>query len=327
MRAIFMGTPDFAVPSLVALHERGWKIVAVLCQPDKPAGRGMKLTPPPVKKKAEELGLPVMQPAKLRDEAVVKQLRELEPDVIAVAAYGKILARSVLEIPKIGCINVHASVLPRLRGAAPIHWAVLNGEKTSGVTIMKMDEGMDTGDMLVREEIPLAPDETAGSLHDKLAPMGARLLVQALDGLMAGTVKPVPQDHAQATLAPKLPADLGRVDWTKSAAEVDRQIRGSTPFPGAYTFLGGKRLRVAEARIADGSGTAGSVIAAAPERGIVVACGSGAIALARVQPEGKKPQAVREFLAGHRVAAGERVGEEPGAGTAGSSGGPPEGAR
>lgn len=302
-----MGTPDFAVPSLVAMHERGWQITAVLCQPDKPAGRGMKLTPPPVKRKAEELGLKVLQPARVREPAVVAELAAMAPDVIAVAAYGKILPRSILDLPRLGCINVHASMLPRLRGAAPIHHAVLSGESSSGVTIMKMDEGMDTGDMLLWEEVTLDPRETAGSLHDRLSPIGARLLVTALDGLLAGTLTPVEQEHAKHTMAPKLAPDLGRIDWTRSAAEVDRHVRGVTPFPGAYTFLSGKRLRVLEAVAAEGRGEAGTVLAATPERGIVVACGDGAMALMRIQPEGKKAQSAREFLAGHKVPAGTRL--------------------
>lgn len=306
-----MGTPDFAVPSLVAMHERGWTITAVLCQPDKPAGRGMNLTPPPVKRKAEELGLRVMQPARVRDPQVLAELATMQPDVIAVAAYGKILPKSVLDLPRLGCVNVHASMLPRLRGAAPIHHAVLRGEATTGVTIMKMDEGMDTGDMLVWEELPLDARETAGSLHDRLAPIGARLLVQALDGLLAGTLKPTPQDHAGHTMAPKLAPDLGRIDWTRDAAEVDRQVRGCTPVPGAYTFLGGKRLRVLDAAPAEGRGTPGTVLEATPDRGIVVACGQGALALTRVQPEGKKPQVARDFLAGHKVPAGTSLGDAP----------------
>jgi len=307
MNAVFMGTPDFAVPSLLAMHEAGWRIAAVYCQPDKPAGRGMKLTAPAVKVAADRLGLRVIQPVKLRDPAVLAELAALEPDVIAVAAYGKILPKSVLDLPKLGCVNVHASLLPRLRGAAPIHHAVLSGERSSGVTIMRMDEGLDTGDMLLWEVVVLDPRETAGSLHDRLAPLGARLLVQALEGLSRGTLKSVPQDHPRHTLAPKLAPDLGRIDWSRPAAEVDRHVRGVTPFPGAFTFLDGKRLRVQEARAVEGRGEPGVVIAATPEAGIVVACGEGALALARVQPEGKKPQSAREFLAGHRGVAGARM--------------------
>lgn len=303
-----MGTPDFAVPSLVAMHERGWEITAVLCQPDKPAGRGMKLTAPPVKVKALELGLKVLQPAKVRAPEVLAELAAMAPEVIAVAAYGKILPRTILDLPKYGCINVHASLLPRLRGAAPIHHAVLRGERSSGVTIMKMDEGMDTGDMLVWEEVVLDPRETAGSLHDRLAPLGARLLVQALDGLRDGTVKPVPQDHDKHTMAPKLANDLGRIDWARTSSELDAHVRGCTPFPGAFTFLEGKRMRVNEAMPADGQGAPGTVLSASPDRGIVVACGAGALALTRIQPEGKKPLAVRDYLSGHKLAAGTVLG-------------------
>ena len=311
MRAIFMGTPDFAVPSLVAMHEAGWNLAAVYCQPDKPAGRGMKLTPPAVKVKALELGLPVRQPAKLRDPAVLAELAAFAPEVIAVAAYGKILPKAVLDLPRLGCVNVHASLLPRLRGAAPIHHAVLSGERSSGVTIMKMDEGLDTGDMLVWEEVVLDARETAGSLHDKLSPLGARLLVQALEGLRAGTLKGQPQDHAGHTLAPKLPPDLGRIDWARTAPEVDRHVLGCTPFPGAFTFLEGKRLRVLEVRTAEGRGEAGVVLSATPEAGIVVACGDGAIAITRLQPEGKRSQLARDFLAGHKLPAGTRMVNAP----------------
>jgi methionyl-tRNA formyltransferase len=312
MKVVFMGTPDFAVPTLEAIHRAGHQVTAVLCQPDRPSGRGLKLVAGPVKRKAQELGIPVHQPAKIRSPEAMQALRDAAPDVSVVAAYGKILPKDVLELPPHGSINVHASLLPRLRGAAPIHHAVLQGERTSGVTIMLMDEGMDTGAMLLVEEFPLAPRETAGSLHDKLAAVGARLIVDALDRLAKGTLERVPQDHTKATYAPKLESDLGRIDWTRDAAAVDRHVRGVTPFPGAFTFLEGKRLRVTAAEPAAGSGAAGTVLSAGGTDGLVVACGSGALRLLEVQPEGKKPQAASAFLAGRKIPVGTKIGAEPG---------------
>jgi methionyl-tRNA formyltransferase len=330
MDVVFMGTPDFAVPSLLALHAAGHRIRAVVCQPDRPAGRGLKLTAPPVKQRALELALPVLQPVRMKDPALAGELSGWAPDVIVVAAYGRILPRPILDVPRQGCINVHASLLPRLRGACPIHRAILEGEPSSGVTIMRMDEGMDTGAMLLWEEVPLSARETAGTLHDRLAALGSRLIVQALARLEAGTLEPVAQDPARATLAPKLPPGIGQIDWSLPAVRVDRLIRGVTPAPGAYTFLGELRVRILEAEPhaageragARAAAPPGTIVAAHPEQGLLVSCGEGGVLrLVAIQPEGRRPQSAREFLAGHRLRPGDRLGR-----TAAGVGAAPDGA-
>ncbi|MBI4858791.1 MAG: methionyl-tRNA formyltransferase [Candidatus Riflebacteria bacterium] len=316
MKTVFMGTPEFALESLDALHERGHQIVRVLCQADRPAGRGLKLVAGPVKRRALELGIPVLQPTRMKDPALVEELRSLAPDLIVVAAYGKILPRDVLQVPRLACVNVHASVLPRLRGAAPIHRAILDGEKTTGITIMLMDEGMDTGDMLLWEEMPIGPEDTAGDIHDRLAPRGAQLLVEALDRLEAGAITPVKQDHTKATFAPKLEPGLGRVEWRRPAAEVDRLIRGLSPFPGAHTFVTGLRLKLLGSKLVDRADdddavTPGRILEASADRGLEIACGQGAVRPTREQPEGRKPMGAKEFIAGYRPRAGDVLRSDP----------------
>lgn len=253
MRIVFMGTPDFAVGALEALAQSGHEIAAVVTQPDKPKGRGKMQQMTPVKETALRLGLPVFQPVRVREEDFVEQMRELAPDVIVVSAFGQIIPGALLELPKYGCINIHASLLPRYRGAAPIQWAVIDGEAVSGVTIMRMDAGLDTGDMLARTEVPLTPDETGGSLFEKLCRAGAELLTETLPKLEAGTLVPEKQPEESPTpYARMIRKEDGRLDWTMDAAALERRIRGFNPWPSAYTSINGKTLKIWKAETADG---------------------------------------------------------------------------
>ena len=299
MRIVFFGTPDFAVPCLEALIRAGHEIAAVVTQPDKPAGRGGKTAEPPVKKLAREHGLAVLQPASVRKPPFAPELAKLAPEIAVVVAYGKILPPELLAVPRRGCVNVHGSLLPRWRGAAPIQWAVLAGDRTSGVTTMQMDEGMDTGDVLLAREVPIARDETAGSLFEKLAPVGAELLVETLRALESGKVAPRPQDGSQATHARMLEKDDGRVDWTKSAIELERHVRGMTPWPGAFTSAAGKLLKVHRVEMGDAvnGGEPGSVIGKDGDD-LIVQTGEGRLRLVDVQPEGGKRMRAAEWLRG-----------------------------
>jgi methionyl-tRNA formyltransferase len=310
-KIVFMGSPDFAVPSLRALHARH-DVLAVVTQPDRPQGRGQVLTAPPVKLVARELGIPVLQPEKLRAE-VRAELAALGADLFAVVAYGKILSSRTLAIPRLGCLNVHASLLPRYRGAAPIQWAVIRGERSSGVTIMVLDEGMDTGPTLLQREVVLAANETAGSLHDRLAPLGAELLIEALEGFLAGRLRPQPQPAEGATLAPMLSKDDGRVDFTKPAAEVDAWIRGMDPWPGAFSTLGGDRLKLFASATAGASAGAGGrpgEVLAADARGLMVACGEGAVFVGELQLPGRRRLGAAALLAGRPIPTGTLLGEQ-----------------
>ena len=306
MRIVFMGTPDFAVPCLRALLDGGYDVAGAFTQPDKPKGRGHRVQPPPVKELAEARGVPVFQPPTLKDGTALEILRRLSPDLIVVAAYGKILPRAVLELPRYGCINVHASLLPKYRGAGPIQWCVLNGESVTGVTTMQMAEGLDTGDMLLRQETPIGPDETASELHDRLAEIGAGVLLQTLERLKAGTLAPQPQDDAQASYAPMLTRQLSPIDFTRPARQVHDQIRGLAEWPCAETALDGKRLKVYRSALEPGrSGKPGEVL---PDGGLLVACGEGAVRLCEVQLEGAKRMDSAAFLRGHPVAPGTVLG-------------------
>ena len=309
MKIVFMGTPDFAVPCLTALQEAGHEILAVFTQPDKPKGRGYALTPPPVKVKALEYGLRVHQPATLRDGRAADILRELAPDAVVVVAYGKLLPTEMLDIPPYGCINVHASLLPRHRGASPIQWAVVCGDRETGVTTMRMAEGMDTGDMLERSVTPIGPEETAEELHDRLSAMGASLIVQTLAGLETGTVVPQKQDEALATKAPIIRKEMGRLDFSKPAEELHNLIRGFYPWPGAYTSLSGKRLKVLKSRVVpEVNGREPGRILDGGSR-LLVSCGGGtALELLEVQLEGRKPMGAAELLRGRPVPAGTLLG-------------------
>ena len=299
MRILYMGTPDFAVAPLEALCAAGHEVCAVLTQSDKPTGRGYKMTPPPVKVAALAHGIPVYQPDTLKNNAIADLLAQVQPELIAVAAYGKILPEYVLNYPKFGCLNVHASLLPKYRGAAPINRCIMEGASETGVTIMYMEKGLDTGDMLLWESTPITDEDNAETLHDRLAEIGARLLVQTLERLP--NLTPVKQDDAAHTYAPMLNKSDCRIDFTKSAREVFNQIRGLSPFPGAFTTLEGKMLKVYAAAVVNGKGTPGTVI---DGEGLTVACGEGAVRLTSIKPEGKKAMTDSQYLNGHPIKKG-----------------------
>lgn len=307
MRIVFMGTPDFAVPSLQALIDAGHDVCAVYTQPDKPQGRKQILTAPPVKTLALEHDIPVFQPNTLKNEDEQARLRELAPEVIIVVAYGKLLPKTVLDIPPHGCINVHGSLLPRWRGAAPIQWAVIAGDEMAGVTTMQMAEGLDTGDMLLTYETKVGEKETAGELFDRLAQSGAELLTQTLVKL--DEITPRPQDDAQSCYAHMLDKQMAVIDWSKSAHEIDCLIRGLNPWPIALTTLSGERLKVFAAEKANGNGEPGTVLEADPKKGLTVACGEGALKLIEIQLVGGKRMKATDFLRGHVIEVGTKLGE------------------
>ena len=308
MRIVFMGTPDFAVPSLQALIDAGHDVCAVYTQPDKPQGRKQILTAPPVKTLALEHDIPVFQPNTLKNEDEQARLRELAPEVIIVVAYGKLLPKAVLDIPPHGCINVHGSLLPRWRGAAPIQWAVIAGDEMAGVTTMQMAEGLDTGDMLLTYETKVGEKETAGELFDRLAQSGAELLTQTLVKL--DEITPRPQDDAQSCYAHMLDKQMAVIDWSKSAHEIDCLIRGLNPWPIALTTLSGERLKVFAAEKAAGNGEPGTVLEADPQKGLTVACGEGALKLIEIQLVGGKRMKATDFLRGHVIEVGTKLGDE-----------------
>ena len=311
MRIVFMGTPDFAVGSLQALCESGkHEIVGVVTQPDRPKGRGNKMLMTPVKEYALEQGLTVYQPQKVKTPEFVQTLRELQPELIVVAAFGQVLSREILELPPHGCINVHASLLPKYRGAAPIQYAIIKGEQESGVTIMQMDIGMDTGAMLEKVVVPIAENTTMGELHDALREQGAALLLKVIDDIAAGTAVAEPQNDAEATYATLLDRSMEHIDWTKSAQEVHNLIRGFNPAPSTFTKLpNGKSLKIWGSRLTDkkSEAAAGTVVEAG-KHSFFVACGSGVLEITEVQPESKKRMAAQVFLNGRGVAEGDILG-------------------
>ena len=310
MKIVYMGTPDFAVPPLRSLLNTEYEVAAVVTQPDKPKGRGKALMPTPVKEEALKHGIPVYQPEKVREPGFVEKLRELKPDLIVVAAFGQIIPESVLNMPRFGCINIHASLLPKYRGAAPIQYAVIDGEKESGVTIMKMGKGLDTGDMIARTEVPLAKDETGGSLFEKLSSAGARLLVETLPDIFAGTAVYEKQPEESPTpYAAMITKKMGLIDFSKSAEELERLVRGLNPWPSAYTFLNGKNLKIwkAEADMTQAEKNIPGTVVRADEEGICVACGTGRLILKEVQLEGKKRMDSASFLRGCKVEPGTRL--------------------
>jgi methionyl-tRNA formyltransferase len=307
IRTVFMGTPEFALATFQGLSDFGLNVVAAYTQPDRPSGRGKKLTPPPVKTLAESNGIPVYQPIKLRAPEVVEELRALAPDLIVVVAYGQILPKSVLEIPRHGCINVHASLLPRYRGAAPINKAIIDGETETGITTMNMDVGLDTGDMLVKMTTQIGPFETAGELHDRLALLGRAAIEETLRRLCDGSLTPQPQDDSLSCYAPMLKKEDGRIDWSRSAQEIHNQVRGLDPWPGAYTTLTGEVLKIAATVPEDGGdGLPGTVLAAGAD-GVRVACGSGVLRIGELQLPGKKRLVAADFLRGRPLPAGLRL--------------------
>ncbi len=311
MRSVFFGSPDFAVPCLEALHEIS-DVVAVISQPDRPAGRGLSMRQPTVKRRALELGLEVWQPKKVRTPEFAASLRELDADVGVVVAYGRILPRAVLDAPRTGCVNVHASLLPRWRGAAPIQWSIVHGDSETGVTLMQMNEGMDTGPILARATTAIERNDDAASLGERLSKLGAELLREKLPRYVAGELVPIPQDDAEATMAPLLDKAHGRIDWNKSARQVHDQIRGMNPWPGAFTTLGGRRIKVYRTQYStlDPEGAApGEVIALDPE-GILVACTEGTIEVQELQESGRKRVDARAFTTGRGIQVGDRFSNE-----------------
>jgi len=312
-----MGTPEFAVPSLEMLLSEGHEVVAVVTQPDKPKGRGNKLCAPPVKEFAIKHNLDVLQPNKIKTLEFVEQIRALSPDLLITAAYGKILSKDLLEVPSLGCINVHGSLLPSYRGAAPIHWAIINGEKTTGITTMFTDVGMDTGDMLLRREMDITPNNTVGELHDKMAMLGAAVLKETLTELKNGTLERKPQDDALSSYAPIISKELGLIDWNKTAQQIHDLVRGTDPWPGAYTFMNGNRMRIwqtslafdKDARPFKETGLAIGEIAEVNNDGILVKCLDGYILIKEVQFDSSKRMSVSEYIRGHKINVGEKLGK------------------
>ena len=304
MRIVFMGTPDYSAVTLKALINEGYDIVGVFAQPDKPVGRKQVLTPPPVKLLAAENGIPVFQPRTLRDGTALEILERLAPEIIVVVAYGKILPPEILSYPKYGCINGHASLLPKYRGASPIQWCIVCGEKKTGVTVMQMDAGMDTGDILSVREVDINDGETAGELFERLAPISAELTVETLKKIENGEIKPVTQDNSAATYAPILKKEMARLDFKKSAYELECAVRGYNPWPAAYFYLDGKRIKVLECELGGRTDKApGTVVSA--DNGLSVACGNGTVLrMLSVQPEGGKLMAAETWLRGCRITAG-----------------------
>ncbi len=309
IRTLFMGTPDFALHTLQGLIDFGVDLCAIYTQPDRPKGRGKKLAPPPVKELAEQHGIAVYQPLKLRDPAVVEELRALAPDLIIVVAYGQILPKSVLDIPQYGCINVHASLLPRYRGAAPINKAVVDGEQVTGVTTMLMDVGLDTGDMLVKRATEIGIEETAGELHDRLALLGAEAMEETLQRLCAGTLRPEAQNDAQSCYASLMKKEDGRIDWRLSAVVIHNLVRGLTPWPGAYTTLQGEVLKLGRTLPESGGDAEPGTIVEAGPAGVRIACGDGLLLVRELQLPGKKRLSAADFLRGRSLPPGTTLGE------------------
>ena len=311
MKIVFMGTPDYAVKTLEALINAGHTVAAVFAQPDKPVGRKQILTPPPVKVCAEKYGIPVFQPRNLRDGEAERIIRDIAPDAIAVVAYGKILPTEILTLPRYGCINGHASLLPKYRGAAPIQWCIVNGEKETGVTAMQMDEGMDTGDILETAVTEIGAEETAGELFERLSVIGAELLVKTLADIENGSVTPIKQDESKATSAPIIKKEMAKVSFhDMTAEEVHNAVRGFYPWPVAFFISGGKRIKIIKSRVVNMHGTAGAVLKSDNE--LIVACRENAISLETIQPEGSKPMSAKQYLCGRSIALGTEIEDENG---------------
>lgn len=309
MKVLFMGTPEIAATILSAIISSKHEVVGVVTQEDKPKGRGKVMAMPPVKEVALNAGIEVFQPHKIKEESAIKKLSEFDADVFVVAAYGKILSKEILDMPKYGCVNVHASLLPKYRGAAPIQWSIIDGEKLTGVTIMQMDEGLDTGDMLFKSVVEIADDDTADSLYDKLSECGASLIVDALDSIEVGDIHPVKQDDTQATYAKILDKSLGKLNFSKPSVEIERLVRGLNSWPGTFTYIDGKMLKIWEVKLSDmtSNGEAGTVHSADGGR-LFINTADTALELLSVQLEGKKRMDVKSFMLGYKINAGDKLG-------------------
>jgi len=305
LKIIFMGTPDFAVPSLKALCKGGYDVSLVVTQPDRPKGRGRKVIPPPVKVVAQSLRINVIQPVSINNDDFIDNITRLKPDIFIVVAYGHILSKNILALPKTGSINLHASLLPKYRGPGPIQWAIINGEKETGITTMIMDEGMDTGDILLSAKDTINPDDTSATLHDRLAALGANLLIKTLKAFESDSINPIPQDHTQATYAPLLKKSDGRIDWKRDAQYLATFIRGVTPWPGAFTFHEKKRLKIFSAHplSADVSEIPGTVIKGFPDE-LRIATGKGALSVTEIQGASGKRLFIKDFLRGNQIPPG-----------------------
>jgi methionyl-tRNA formyltransferase len=304
MRIVFIGTGEIGVPTLRALLNSEHEVVAVVTQPDKPVGREQRIESPPIKKAIAKTKIPTLQPSRIKDQEAIAEIRGLTPDVIVVVAYGQILPRDVLEIPRLACLNLHASLLPRWRGAAPIQAAIAVGDRETGITAMFMDEGLDTGDILLQRKIEILPNDTGGSLHDRLAQIAPEALIESLRLLVAGNEPRVPQDNAQATYAPKLKREDGEIDWSESAEAIEQKIRAYNPWPGAFMKVGDQNLKVFSASVVDFSGQPGEVLRT--DKDLIIAAGKAALSLAEVQLEGKRRMTAAEFLRGHGALVGVR---------------------
>ena len=310
MKIVFMGTPDYAATALEAILQAGYEVTGVVCQPDKPKGRSGALAACPVKECALKYNLPVFQPERIKRPEAVAELKKFPADVFVVAAFGQILSEEILTMPKYGCINIHASLLPKYRGAAPIQWCIVDGEKETGVTIMQMDAGIDTGDILFTKKVEITDEETGGSLFDKLSEAGAELIVEALPKIEAGEVHPVKQDEALSNYARMLKKEDGQINWKRPAEEIGRQVRGMDPWPSAYTYYKGKQFKIWKAQAVDG-GTEGlqpGTIAQIEKQGIWIACGSGMLQVTEAQLEGKKRMSAADLMNGRSLEMNERLG-------------------
>ena len=313
MRIVFMGTPEFSVPSLEALLRSDHTVVGVVTQPDRPKGRGHELAASPIKQLAVQHRIPILQPLKMKDPAFLDALASWKPDLIAVTAFGRILPKTILDLPPRGCVNVHASLLPKYRGAGPIQWSIIRGERETGITTMLMDEGMDTGAILLQEKVPITPDDTAGTLSSKLADVGGRLLIDTLARIHNGTVTPQPQDHRQATMAPLLKKEDGLLDWSLPALELANRVRGLSPWPGAYTYLGKDRWVIWKTAVPDRAAAVvppGTIVDATKE-GLVVATGVGVLQIMEFQPANSRRMSAAQYLTGHTLAPGLHLGHPP----------------
>lgn len=309
MRIVFMGTPEFAVPSLKALCEAGYDVAAVFTQPDRPKGRGNKVTASPVKEYALSRGIPVYQPQRIKKESV-GDLKALAPDLCVTAAFGQILSQEILDIPPLGNINVHASLLPKHRGSAPIAWAIMQGDQEAGVTTMMMARGIDNGDMLLQRATPIQPGETCGELTERLSHIGAELLMETIRALEAGELRRIAQDESKMTYDPMLDKSMGVIDWRMSAVEIVNRVHGLNPWPGCSTAWQGGRLKILRVNAADGVGQPGEILAADAKQGLTIACGQGAVSVVQLQAPGGKPMSAKDYLRGHPMAVGTVLKED-----------------